>query len=204
MELILIRHATPEIADGICYGQLDLPLRTPVAPDPSTILATCGKKRPTRLIASPQLRAQQTAKLLLAGLANQAVDPVPVPLVLETEPRLRELDFGCWEGNAWDAIPRVDLDRWADDLLHGRPHGGESASQVLVRVGEWGDAMMRVAAERKDCVWVVCHAGPMRMLAAHWLKVPMELALGWKLGWGATCAFTLDGTHARLGWWNRS
>jgi alpha-ribazole phosphatase len=52
------------------------------------------------------------------------------------------------------------------DLMGARPHGGESAQQVMARVTAWADTL---DASSGDCLWVVSHAGPMRMLAAHWL-----------------------------------
>lgn len=69
--------------------------------------------------------------------------------------RLQELDFGTWEGQNWNDIPRTELDAWAADFLHARPHGGESVHAFVARVHE-------VLAElRKDCIsrLVVTHAG---------------------------------------------
>ena len=48
--------------------------------------------------------------------------------------RLREFDFGTWEGVRWDAIPRAELDAWAADFFHARPHGGESVHMLRERV----------------------------------------------------------------------
>ena len=42
--------------------------------------------------------------------------------------RLAELDFGHWEMQSWDGIPRAEVDAWAADVAHYRPGGGESVA----------------------------------------------------------------------------
>ncbi|WP_343655896.1 alpha-ribazole phosphatase family protein [Cupriavidus sp.] len=190
MEVLLIRHAQPEVAAGICYGSLDLALTTPVTPDPARIVD--GLASPHRIVTSPALRARDTAAQLAACLPDLPAADV--------EPRLREMDFGAWEGQAWTAIPRDALDLWAADLMGARPHGGESPAQVSARVAEWADAL---DVESDTRLWVVTHAGPMRMLAAHWLGITLAQTLHWSLGFGATCKFSLGDGAPRLGWWNR-
>lgn len=190
MEVVLIRHAQPDVAAGVCYGRLDLALALPVTPVPAQIAA--GLAPPHRIVTSPAARARDTAAQLRACVAGLPDHDV--------EPRLREMDFGTWEGQRWDAIPRDALDLWAADLMGARPHGGESPAQVMARVGEWADALDVEADQR---LWVVTHAGPMRMLAAHWLGITLAQTLQWSLGFGATCKFRLGDGAPRLGWWNR-
>lgn len=217
MDVVLIRHARPRIADGICYGRLDVGLARPVSPAPARMLAAAGTPLPDRIVTSTATRAVDTARLLRDGLsgmlgdkeADMAADTRPVPPI-ETDDRLCELHFGAWEGLAWDAVPRAQLDQWAADLMGARPHGGESAAEAMLRVAAWADDLQsRAAADgvdrvhRADCLWMVGHAGPMRMLAAHWLGVPLAVTTHWRLGWGATCGFRLGGHAPVMRWWNR-
>lgn len=188
MDVVLIRHARPEVAPGVCYGALDLALATPISPPAARIVATLDGLRPDRLVASPAARARETAAALASGID------------IDIEPRLRELDFGQWEGRQWDTIARADLDDWAANLMEARPHGGESAAQVMARVVDWAESL---PVADGGCLWVVTHAGPIRMLAAHWLGLPLARTLAWELGFGATSLFRLDENGARLGWWNR-
>lgn len=220
MDLILIRHARPalpgdpsSIGASICYGRLDLALAAPCSPALADIAAPLRGFMPSRIVTSPALRARDTAE----GLARTLAVPVPC----EIEPRLQELDFGAWEGMVWDDVPRADLDAWAADLMHARPHGGESAAQGMARVSEWvgewasewsgerggergGDGTKVAPASGEACWWVVAHAGPIRMLAAHWLGVPLARTLQWSLGFGASCCLRLQGGQAQLIWWNRT
>ncbi|MGF2508946.1 histidine phosphatase family protein, partial [Ralstonia pseudosolanacearum] len=115
MDIILIRHARPAMAAGLCYGRTDLPLDEPMDPDAASIADKLAAHPPQRLLASPLQRSVLTAQ----ALARATRLPMP-----ELDARLVELDFGAWEGCPWDDIPRAELDRWARDVLHGNPHGG--------------------------------------------------------------------------------
>ncbi|MGO4303030.1 alpha-ribazole phosphatase family protein [Cupriavidus sp. RAF12] len=206
MELVLIRHARPEVAPNICYGILDLALAMPVSPAPARIVSTLHGLWPDRIITSPAARARETAAQLVRWLDSIEPDKAG-SLACEVQPRLRELDFGEWEGRHWDTIPSADLDDWAANLMEARPHGGESAAQVMARVVEWADSLPAGQDGQERCLWVVTHAGPMRMLAAHWLGLTLAQTMQWELAFGATCHFRLGDPRgagtARLGWWNR-
>jgi alpha-ribazole phosphatase len=119
--LTLLRHTRPLAAEGLCYGASELELGPDFAIEAQALLARLA--RPDRIVTSPLLRCLRLAELLGAQLA------VPV----EVEPDWREMDFGSWEGRAWSDIPRAELDAWAADFLHARPHGGESVAMLLAR-----------------------------------------------------------------------
>lgn len=209
MDLVLIRHARPAVDDGVCYGRLDLPLAEPMSPPAEAILSAAasaasanGVPPPARIVCSPARRASVSAQRIALARVAQAGETAPA---IDSDARLQELDFGAWEGQCWDAVPRAELDRWAADLIDARPHGGESARTAYARVVEWADAIARPASV--PCLWMVGHAGPIRMLAAHWLGLPLSVTLDWQLGWGASCGFRLGPGGARpvrLLWWNRT
>ncbi|AQW31899.1 alpha-ribazole phosphatase (plasmid) [Ralstonia syzygii subsp. celebesensis] len=192
MDIILIRHARPAMAAGLCYGRTDLPLDEPMDPDAASIADKLAAHPPQRLLASPLQRSVLTARALAQATG------LPMP---ELDARLVELDFGAWEGCQWDDIPRAELDRWAHDVLHGSPHGGESAADLMVRVTDWAAA---VAIAPVPCIWAVTHAGCMRALAAHWLQRPVTETMQWPLQWGSACGFRVlpDGPPLLL-FWNR-
>ncbi len=154
MRLALIRHPKPDIAPGLCYGRLDLALAADASvPD---MLAQLGDFRPAAVWASPALRCRAVAE----ALGTPRYDA-----------RLLELDFGAWEGMAWDDVPRAALDNWAADPLGFAPPGGESGAALLERVGQFA-AVLRQAGE--DAV-VVAHGGPLRLLPAMLRGEPPDL-----------------------------
>ena len=80
---------------------------------------------------SPLLRCQQLAEALQALRSE---------LSFRTDARLREMDFGQWEGVPWSDIPRAAVDAWTADFAEHRFGGKESANDVLVRVASAWDA----------------------------------------------------------------
>jgi alpha-ribazole phosphatase len=121
MAVILLRHTRPDAPDGLCYGRMDLRPAPDFAASAAQIAETLPLVR--RIITSPLQRC--------AMLANAIATARDLPLV--TDARLREMDFGTWEGQHWSDLPRDELDAWAADLLHARPHGGESVAGLRDR-----------------------------------------------------------------------
>ncbi|TCP40790.1 alpha-ribazole phosphatase family protein [Rhodovulum marinum] len=145
MALSLLRHTAPDVAPGTCYGRLDLAPGPDFAAEAQAVLARLP--RATRLMTSPLRRCRALAEHIGAQ----------VGLPVEVEPRLIEIDFGRWEGLAWDAVPRDELDLWAGDFWHARPHGGESVAMFTSRVAGF------LADQREAADWLaVTHAGIMR------------------------------------------
>lgn len=157
MKIVLIRHPPPDIAPGRCYGRLDLPVAPAAAGGIRRIADQLSGLNLARVWSSPALRCRVVAEATL--------------LPLRLDARLLELDFGAWEGMAWDDVPREALDRWAADPPGFAPPGGESGAQLIVRVTAVCSAI-RAAGE--DCA-VVSHGGPLRLLAALLRDQPPDL-----------------------------
>jgi len=152
MKIILVRHPAPDIAPDLCYGRLDVPLRVDAGGAVRGIVAELARHRLAHIRTSPARRCRVVAE------AASAACGIP----LHVDPRLQELDFGAWEGVAWNDVPRAGLDAWAADLHGFAPPGGESGAALLLRVAAVHQAL-RDAAE--DCA-VVAHGGPLKLLAA--------------------------------------
>ena len=149
MELHLVRHPQPQVTPGQCYGSTDL---APNAEDTERVLAglaCAGLPGDMPVYASPLVRCA----ILARGLSAQ-------PLF---DARLAEMDFGAWEMQHWDSIPRSEIDAWSADLLHYRPGGGESVMDVAMRVAAF---KADLDARCHPRVFVICHAGAMRLLSS--------------------------------------
>ncbi len=165
MKLWLVRHAPVRAPEGLCYGASDLP-----ADDVATRAAAraLAGRLPAGLAVqvSPLQRCEQLAQDL------QALRP---DLTLKTDGRLREIDFGAWEGRAWADIARPDFDAWLADFADARPAGdGETLRSLMARVGAaWSDW----SAGHRDAVWIT-HAGVMRaaLLLACGVRLPASAA----------------------------
>lgn len=126
MKLWLLRHARPLVDSGVCYGALD------VAADGAATLDAArhaAQTLPAGLVVwySPLQRCEHLAHVLCGLRPDLAMKP---------EPRLREMDFGCWEGVPWAEIPRAALDAWTADFAHHAFGGVESTQAVMARVDD--------------------------------------------------------------------
>ena len=146
--MILVRHPAPDVTPGICYGRLDVDLSPAGVAALEPMRAALAASGIARVVTSPARRCLRLACAL-----------TPAPTVDE---RLQELDFGAWEGLAWDAVPRAALDQWAADPLGFRPPAGESGAELSARVRAAAAALV---AAGMDCI-VVTHGGPLRLLPA--------------------------------------
>ncbi len=163
--LWLVRHAPVELAQGLCYGAMDVAALGADTQAAAMALATTlpqGGARALRLWHSPLRRCAALAQ----ALAAQRPD-----LHLQPDARLREMDFGAWEGQPWSQLPRAALDQWSADFADYAPGGGEPLRAMLARVGQaLHDTAAALAAEgAAHGVWVT-HAGVMR--AVQWLQQP--------------------------------
>ena len=151
MALILLRHTRPAGAEGLCYGQSDLPL------------ADCFPAHAARLTAElpPVTRVLSSPLSRCLRLARHIADARALPL--ETDIRLIEMDFGRWEGQRWDAIARHELDEWAADIEGASPHGGERVADLAARSRE----ALREAAQGANPALVVTHAGVIKAALAQ-------------------------------------
>lgn len=161
MKLWLVRHAPVAGAQGLCYGASDLPADT--AATQAAARALAGQlPQGLAVHSSPLGRCRQLAEALQALRPDLAVKP---------DGRLREMDFGAWEGQPWAAIARAAFDRWLDDFQDGRPGGhGESVRDLMARVASAWDEWQTGST---DQAWLT-HAGVMRaaLLLARGVRLP--------------------------------
>lgn len=194
--LIFVRHGrTASNAAGAWQGYLDTPLddvgllEARAAAD-----ALCPAVAPTRLVSSDLKRAVATAQPFADAWG----------LTVQTDPILREVNAGAWEGLSRNEIES----RWPEDLaawkagedvrIGGAERMSEAGARVAGRVGELMD-------EGEGTLVIVSHGGVTRMATlelagmgsngralrtmrnAHWAVLVRglsgELSLdGWNLG----------------------
>ncbi|MEM1404056.1 MAG: alpha-ribazole phosphatase family protein [Pseudomonadota bacterium] len=121
MALTLLRHTTPDGHAGLCYGRLNLDLADSFFEEAHAALTAIGEI--ASIYSSPLSRCLRLAEYI----AEQR------GLSVTVEPQLIEMDFGRWEGRPWADLPREELNAWAEDFMHARPHGGESVAMLRDR-----------------------------------------------------------------------
>jgi len=171
--LFLIRHTSPDIPPGICYGQFDIGVSDSFGEEANQVLDWLPPL--DLIITSPLLRTRKLAEFL--ALAQHCE--------LRSDARLMEKHFGTWEGRAWDDIARTEIDAWAADVIGHAPPGGESAQQVMQRVQSFLRDLVQLPQQN---IALVAHGGSIRAILAQLAGVPLTDTLDWKIDYGAVIA----------------
>lgn len=150
MPIILVRHTRPSVAANTCYGLTDLDVDESFEPEANLVLSKLGSC--DAIISSPLQRCTK--------LAQRIADHFEIDFTIDS--RLVEMNFGRWEGHLWSEIAESELDEWAADFLHARPHGGESVAMLHARA----TAVRSDYARRPGTHVFVCHAGIIRSMLA--------------------------------------
>ena len=126
--LCLVRHGqTDWNLEGRYQGQSDVPLNGNGISQAEALTEKLNGHSFSAIYSSDLIRAHQTAKPIADKLG----------LSVHTEPRLREINQGEWEGVLVDDIKARYADLWSQrtvDPAGVRPPGGETVSEVAERV----------------------------------------------------------------------
>lgn len=176
MKLYVTRHGeTPmNVARRVC-GRTDLDLTergVQQAVEAGKSLAGCGIRR---IIASPMIRAQHTARLIAGQIGVETI---------ETENRLIEQDYGIYENTDWDGAEFNANKR----QFAVRYPGGES---MLDLAGRLYPMLDELKAQGGAPTLLVCHGGICRMIRTYFLDVPNEDYAAFKLSNCAVMEFEL-------------
>lgn len=155
MEIYLIRHTTPDVQKGVCYGQSDLDLTESFEEEVELIKPHLPLSFDA-VYSSPLKRCRLLAERLFPDIAIQFDD------------RLKEIHCGDWELLAWDSIGQGELNIWMGDFVASAIPGGESYQQLYNRVIRFYETLptdKRIA--------IVAHGGVLRSLLSYITATPL-------------------------------
>jgi probable phosphoglycerate mutase len=158
--LLLARHGeTDWNREGRWQGHTDTALNALGRKQAADLADRLAHEGVTAVYASDLRRARETAEIVaeLLGLGEVRVDP-----------RLREINFGGWEGLTTPEIEErypEEIARWRADDGDNAFAGGETYRAMGQRVV---NVLAEIAATHPDeQVAVILHGGPIRGLLAH-------------------------------------
>lgn len=163
--LVLVRHGEPDASvRGRCYGRLDPDLSRDGKAQVRRAWRLVSTLSPVRIYASPRRRALQSATLLAARGHEVVVDS-----------RLREIDFGDFEGLTYQEVEKRFGDTyraWMQRPTEVIFPGGETFRAMTARVRA---ALRQVRrAHEGQTAMVVSHGGVNRIALADALGIPLR------------------------------
>ena len=150
--VIAWRHPRAEGVEGRCIGaRSDPPVDARRAKRLAHRMRAVARHEglPRRVAVSPARRCRAVGRWLRR-----------FGFEVHTDARLREFDFGAWDGRRWDDVPRGELDAWCADFAGHAPGGGDSLTGFLARV--------RPLHARAPAPLLVTHGGVLSAL--RWLE----------------------------------
>ena len=124
--VIAWRHPRAEGVEGRCIGaRSDPPVDARRAKRLAHRMRAVARHEglPRRVAVSPARRCRAVGRWLRR-----------FGFEVHTDARLREFDFGAWDGSRWDAVPRAEIDAWCGDFGGYAPGGGDTLVGFLARI----------------------------------------------------------------------
>lgn len=146
MKLTLIRHTRVALPAGICYGSTDVDVAASFEEEAAEVKKGLEGASFDTVYTSPLQRCTKLATF--CGFADAIRDN-----------RLRELDFGSWEGLPWQEIEDPLLTAWYDNWMDLQAGGAESFLEQCTRVAYFLDEL-REKEYRHGCIFA--HSGTIR------------------------------------------
>ncbi len=163
VRLLLVRHGETAWNAELRYqGQLDIPLNEAGVGQAAAVARRLAHVHLDAAYASDLQRAWQTAETIVSGHGLQA----------QPEPRIRELNFGAWEGLTsaevraqYPAVQRV----WERNPEEAILPGGDSVRQAFSRIGAAIDEI--VARHPGQILLIVGHGGSLQLMLCYLLGI---------------------------------
>jgi alpha-ribazole phosphatase len=182
MLIYLVRHGRPQGAEGLCYGRRDVLVNVE---ETSRVARGLRARLPRDVLEAAPIHSSPLARC--SALARELTLTRAAVLCEQ----LLELDFGSWEGSAWNDVPRAELDAWARDPWAYAPGGGESAASASLRFQAWAN---RLEGEGNATVVAVTHAGLIRVALSAGSADPCGLSLS--IPYGSVHSLLIGRSHA--------
>jgi len=160
--LFLVRNADTDFTrDGRVAGRRDIGLSAAGRAQAANIRDRLVAAKPeiVEILASPLPRAVETAEIIAAPLGHGVV----------RDPRLIDFDAGRWEAQSHKDIgASPEYQRFIADPIAEQIPGGEKIGDVRDRIVS---SVSQALADNElgANILIVSHAGPLRVLLAHYL-----------------------------------
>ena len=187
MKIYLVRHGETDWNQaGLLQGQTDIALNVQGL-EQAHEAAERLKEVPFEIaFCSPLIRAKRTAETIIGDRK----------ITLTTDERLRELNFGPWEGVDIRTIKDAASQPFTNPGSYIPPEGAESFAQLYKRSGEFVDQVLLPLEGTYETVLVVAHGGVNRSILNPVLNIPVDDF--WRMHMGNCATAIFDCTDGKL------
>ncbi len=161
MIIYLLRHTTPYIEKGICYGQADIDVADNFEDEANFVLEKITSVHPNMVISSPLQRCKKLA---------HKINPS-----FQTNAAIKELNFGDWELVPWNDIPLEEINPWMEDFVNIPVTNGESYIDLYHRSVDFYKNLT------ENNTLIVTHAGVMRSILAYITQTDLKDSFDFKI-----------------------
>jgi len=164
-QLFLVRHgqSTCNRRGVLCGAACEAELTGEGRRTAANVAREAKNSPPARIIASPMVRARQTAAPLAEAFR----------VTVELDPAWREIEYGSWEGRDPERLASEQAEVWAGFRKTPAavgPPGGETVAAVAARVSGALDALRGSPSP----VWIVSHKTTLRVAACLLAGIPLD------------------------------
>ncbi|MFD1294049.1 alpha-ribazole phosphatase [Lutibacter holmesii] len=157
MEIYLVRHTTPNIEKGICYGQSNIDVAASFKNEVDAILNALDITKETVVYSSPLKRCTRLAQQFSKNII--------------IDDRLMELNFGDWELLNWDNLPKKASNIWMNDFVNVSTPNGEAYIDLAKRANEIFTEIVSTSAKK---IIITTHAGVIRSILSKMTNIHLK------------------------------
>ncbi len=175
MKITFIRHTSVAVESGVCYGWSDVNTADTFPEEAQKVYESLNGQYFDSIYCSPLSRCRKLAAF--CGYEHPHIDD-----------RLKELNFGTWEMQRWDAITDSRLTLWYNDWIHNPAGGAESYLNQYQRVSDFLNEI-RNTAQQECCVFT--HRGVIACALVYAKQCPIEKSFDEDIPYGSKTVIQL-------------
>ncbi|TAF83948.1 MAG: alpha-ribazole phosphatase, partial [Sphingobacteriales bacterium] len=104
--------------------------------------------------------------------------------------KIKELNFGNWELQAWNSINSKQLDAWMADFVNYKIPNGESFIELAHRCGLFWELIKQNCSHQN--LFVITHAGVIRSVLANILQFPLHKSFDIQIDYASITKINYD------------